>query len=117
MIKRYEDTISLIYLESLFCGLITETHTVTCSLISNHTGCSQSRLNIKQIPHLKVEDLILRLPKPQPAQPLASPEGTAQEGTPPLYLMLNVCSCVYVGFYNSSNCHIYCTTLCFTMNS
>lgn len=28
---------------SLLCGLITETHTFTCSLISNLTGCSQSR--------------------------------------------------------------------------
>ena len=67
-----------------------------CSLLFNfnHTGCSQSRLNLKQIPLLIVEDQILRLPKPQPAQPLASPEGTAQEGTPLLYLALTMCVCV-----------------------
>lgn len=79
---------------SFLCGLITETHTITCSLISNLTGCSQSKSNIKLIPHLKVEDLILRLPKPQPTQPLVSPEGTAQEGTPPLYLVLIVRVCI-----------------------
>ncbi|KAK7883324.1 hypothetical protein WMY93_029498 [Mugilogobius chulae] len=43
------------------------------------------------------EDLILRLPKPQPAQPLASPEGTAQEGTASLYLVLTVCMHVGTG--------------------
>ena len=30
-------------IKTLLCGLITETHTVTCSLILNLTGCSQSR--------------------------------------------------------------------------
>lgn len=47
MIRGYADAVRQIDLGidqvSLLCGLITETHTVTCSLISNLTGCSQSR--------------------------------------------------------------------------
>ena len=47
MITGYADSVSQndlgINQVSLLCGLITETHTVTCSLISNLTGCSQSR--------------------------------------------------------------------------
>ena len=69
-------------------------HILFLALNFNLTGCSQSRLNLKQIPLLIVEDQILRVPKPRPAQPLASPEGTAQEGTPLLYLALTLCVCV-----------------------
>lgn len=47
MIRGYADAVSRndlgIDQVSLLCDLITETHTVTCSLISNLTGCSQSR--------------------------------------------------------------------------
>ncbi len=47
MIRGYADAVSQndlgIDQVSLFCGLHTETHTVTCSLMSNLTGCSQSR--------------------------------------------------------------------------
>lgn len=68
----------------LFCGSVNRVADalIRALLFCNSSpGCSQNKPNKKQIPLLKAEDHILKLPKPRPRLQLAPRVATPLEGS------------------------------------